>query len=569
MASALGNAGAEPSGEIERLGILRPLGPSLLARMGRRLRNGLRQWVYTTPLHELRLKGRHPLRLLGSPDDPWPGDREAGEELMNGSLSHGGVTLSLDGAGFWSDCLNEPRLCDHVLGFVWLRDLACVADQRRARMTAESLMRGFLAHHARYHPLVWRADLLARRLMLSLLHAPLILSNQDLVYRSAVLNALARQARHLMRAAGDVETGTASVEAASGLILAGLLLPHGAAARERGEALLRRSLDRMLLPDGGVLSRSVGDMVHIMQQLITVRDAMTERGEEPPEMLQHRLDRMAPTLRMLLHHDGRMAHIAGGERVPHELIERVLAASDARGKAPDLARATGLARLSARRSLLILDAMPPPPDGLDRGAHAGCLAFEFSDRDRRLVVNIGHGSGELASLCRTTAAHSTLVLDDRNQTEIMGEGLGEGVNEIRIERRLAEAGRRISASHDGYRRRFSLLHRRTLALSPEGDLLEGEDRLEPAGRPARTVPEAVLRFHLHPDVTVSMTEGGHAILLRLDNRHGWLFRAGDFRPEIEESLYVEDGTPRRSSLILVRAGVGPTGLAIPWRFERL
>ena len=69
---------------------------------------------------------------------------------------------------------------------------------------------------------------------------------------------------------------------------------------------------------------------------------------------------------------------------------------------------------------------------------ASTLAMEMSDGAQRLVVNCG-GPGlaptdlshELVQALRSTAAHSTLILDDTNSTAILPDGsLGKGVTDV-------------------------------------------------------------------------------------------------------------------------------------------
>src|SRR3546814_4485225 len=63
----------------------------------------------------------------------------------------------------------------------------------------------------------WRPDLCARRLQFWAAHAPLILSSTDLIYRSRVLNTLARGARHIDRVADKQPVGVRSEEHTSEL----------------------------------------------------------------------------------------------------------------------------------------------------------------------------------------------------------------------------------------------------------------------------------------------------------------------------------------------------------------
>jgi len=140
-----------------------------------------------------------------------------------------------------------------------------------------------------------------------------------------------------------------------------------------------------------------------------------------------------------------------------------------------------------------LDAAPPP---IARMAVAGCastLAFEFSNGEGRIIANCGGAglvgatiSAALARGLRTTAAHSTLCIEDSNSTSILPDGkLGRGVNEVELFRRDVENATRLEANHDGYARRFGLNHKRLLLLRSDGLELRGEDMLIPDGRKRR------------------------------------------------------------------------------------
>src|SRR3546814_11965180 len=87
----------------------------------------------------------------------------------------------------------------------------------------------------------WRPDLCARRLQFWAAHAPLILSSTDLIYRSRVLNTLARGARHIDRVADKQPVGVRRIATWAGILTAGMLLPGGAERRAEGETGERKS----------------------------------------------------------------------------------------------------------------------------------------------------------------------------------------------------------------------------------------------------------------------------------------------------------------------------------------
>lgn len=567
MGSRDHNAAIEETGEHYLLA--RQNGAPLVKRLIGLLGQGLRYWGYRRRSYHWRLSGRHPLRLLGSPDEPWPGDRRVAEQLLGGAILVDAERQELADDAFWERAVRRPGLHEPALGFDWLRDLAMANDREQASAVAEFLVRGWIDAFSRFHPVAWAPALAARRLRNWLFHAPLILSSSDLVYRSSVLNSMAHQARHLARTLGDPPRGVDRVEAAAGLLLAGLLLPHGEGWRSRGEAALERSLDGFLLPDGGVASRALGDALRVMRTLVSLRLAYHDQQTEMPLWLQHGLDRMGPFLRALEHGDGSLAHLYGAGAAMRDAVAAALELADAPGKPLKNARYTGLIRLKARTSLLLFDVMPPPAPADSVGAHAGPLAFEFSDGGARMIVNIGHGKGPLAAVSRTTAAHSTLVLADTNATELRGDGqLGAGVERIRLARGDDAEALRVSGEHDGYLRRYRRLHRRSLALARSGRRLEGRDEILPGPRRPRSTIPFDIRFHLHPDVVASQTGGGRTILLRLGNRHGWMFEADAGSVALEESLFFDREGPRRSQQIVIHGEAGPELVGIAWRFER-
>jgi uncharacterized heparinase superfamily protein len=223
----------------------------------------------------------------------------------------------------------------------------------------------------------------------------------------------------------------------------------------------------------------------------------------------------------------------------------------------------------------VFDAAPPPPSRALAGGCASTLAFEFSDGPDRLVVNCG-GAGAgilppaLTEGLRTTAAHSTLTLGDRNSTAVHEDGtLGRGVSQVELSRDETAGIVTVEASHDGYARRFGILHQRQLTLSADGKELGGEDRLIPTGRRHRAVTPFAVRFHLAPGVEVTSTADGQGALLRVKGAAAWQFRCRGGVLTIEDSVAIDGESQVHPSLQLVIAGeTPPDGMTISWLFKR-
>ncbi len=562
----------EPGKRLIRVGDDRGL--SLVERLSYRLH----RMAWRTPLHKLRLRGRMPLRLLAVPRDPVPGDKAAGEALLAGTMRHGGTevaTADLDMAA-----LGRPADFELYLhSFAWMRDLAAAATRERGARIAEALTRRWIAAHGEtVSEPAWRADLWGRRILFWTAYAPYILSTHDPVYRSSVLYTLARGARHLDRGADKVAPGLARVVAWCGVIAAALVVQGGPARLRSGEAGLARALSLALHDDGGLVSRAPTEQVALVETLAQLRNVYIAARRDIPEMLSETLAAAVSALLSVTLGDDALSSWQGGNMASRRRVLAAVEASAATSRALRQPRGWGYQRLHAKRTVLVFDAAPPPPPRALSGGCASTLAFEISDGPRRLIVNCG-GVGdalgaippELAYGLRTTAAHSTLTLGDRNSTAIHPDGsLGKGVAEVEMSRDDTAGILRVEASHDGYVRRFGLVHERRLALAPDGGALEGEDRLIAVARKRRggAVPFTV-RFHLAPEVEVTPTADGQGALLRLRGATVWRFRCRGGRLAIDDSLWIDGEARPQPTLQLVIAGeTPPDGMTISWELRR-
>lgn len=531
--------------------------------------------TWRTPLYNMRLRGRYPLKLLAVPDDPLAGDAIAGRMMQRGLIEWRRETVELKDVDFVASVSGAP-FAERLQRFDWLRDLAAAAPRAEVAPLAEKLTRRWLeAHSEKVTEPAWRADIWGWRILNWAAHAPLILSSTDLVYRSAVLNGLARGARHLDRNADRAPAGAARIAAWCGVVAAGLLISGGAPRRGYGEGGLAKALASGMSADGGILCRTPQaqlDTILILSMLAKVYEA---RRAEAPDAVQGAIGGAVSALQGIISGDGGLTSWQGSAPLGSTRINPIIAASGVRGRALRRPREWGYQRAACGQSVLIMDGAPPPV-----ASASGCastLAFELSDGPHRLIVNCGGGAASatipegLAQGLRTTAAHSTLSLADTNSTAIHADGsLGKGVGEVELERLENEQGSHIDASHDGYVRRFGLRHKRSLALTADGRELRGEDVLLPTKSRAKPADAAfAVRFHLSPAVEATPTADAMGALLRIDRGPLWQFRCNGGRLSIEDSLWIDgEGVLHPAHQLVVSGEAPPGGARVGWVLKR-
>lgn len=341
-----------------------------------RLSERFHRLAWRTPLHGLRLKGRYPLKLIAVADDPFLGDPARGNALLDGKLSFGGENHAIDALDLAKPNWSKP-FGDYLHSFAWLRDLSTVTTRAGAAPVAEALMRKWLEAHAdKVTDPAWRADLWGRRILFWTAHAPLILSSTDLVYRSRVLHTLARGARHLDRTADRVPPGAPRIAAWCGVLVAGLMIPGGDPRRAFGEAGLARALAGSVGEDGGISGRSPAALLDAIMLLTLLRETYAARRLDPPEAQSRALAQMVSALLGVCHGDRGLASWQGGIPVDGDTLAEIVAATGARVRPLRQALDWGYQRLAQQRTVLIVDAAPPP---VARVMEGGCASTSRSN----------------------------------------------------------------------------------------------------------------------------------------------------------------------------------------------
>ena len=538
----------------------------------------LHRLAWRSPFYALRLNGRYPLRLLAVPRDPVAGDAVAGAAMLDGRIVRGPESMDLHALDFARGDLSRD-FADHLQSFAWLRDLAAAAGRDKSAPIAERAVATWLtAHGTRIDETSWRADLWGRRILFWTAYAPLILSSRDLVYRSAVLNTIARGARHLDGEADKTPIGLPRVTAWIGVVAAGLLVQGGPARVKRGEVGLLRALGTAQHDDGGLASRSPAEQLMLVDNLAVLRQVYAAAKTMMPQPLNDALAGAAAALVGTTLGDGGLSSWQGGNPGSSAHIAAVLEGTGLQTRPLRGARGWGYQRLNSLGTTLIFDAAPPPVTRVLTGGCASTLGIEVSDGPHRLVVNCG-GPGRastplppaMVAALRTTAAHSTLILADTNSTAIHDDGsLGRGVSEVELSRDELDEFSRVEASHGGYVRRYGLLHKRQVSLSSDGREFRGEDELVPSGR--KRIRDAIpfaIRFHLGPKVEATITADGLGALLRIAGGAAWQFRCRGADLGLEESVWVDgDGVPQATSQLVVVGETPAGGAQISWLFKR-
>jgi uncharacterized heparinase superfamily protein len=545
-----------------------------------RLRRRLMQPVYRSAAYRVALGRVGTGDFLVTADAPafaiaWPADRARGQALLTSEFRFAGESVR-EPRPLSRPSGASPAWCEGLNRFDWLNDLRAAGAPGAQAATVE-LTRRWIAENARYDEAVWRGDVLAARLRNLLLNGPYLLAGAEPGFSALLMGSLYRQAAHLGRALGDGLYGAELLKAAIALMLAGLMLPRGERLLVQGRRVFAHEVSRQLLADGGHVERSPQAMLEILMHLVDLREIFNAARRPHPDNLQIAIENLASAVLMLCHNDGHLAAFNDTAEIEPRVVEAALRRAGGRLRTLNQLPLTGFQRMDAGKTVALVDCGAPPRHGLDGRAHAGTLSFELSHDEERLIVNCGAHpwSKEWQQVQRTTAAHSTMIVDNVNSSMLLPPRKATGgsfrMDGIALKPDVVTARREetngqiwLDLSHNGYEEGFGLIHRRRLYLSANGEDLMGEDQL--VGKGGNSF---VLRFHLHPEVQASITQNGQTAILKLAKGSFWRMRVQGGEVALAESAAIgAGGRVRRTQQLVIMGTIETDRTEVKWLLQR-
>lgn len=545
-----------------------------------RLRRGAISSVLYSPPFRWQFGASAAEQLLIVPQDLRTADPSFWDEVEVGQFGlAGSVAIAGDVSPF--DIIPPSEGWTRALhGFAWLRHLAAAA-RPEAQEAAQLLAAEWALRNRGGSGVAWEPHVVGRRLISWMSHSSLLLEGADPEAYEIITESLGIQLVRLSAGWRNSPSGYPRLLSLLSLLLAQLCISGHEGHVSETEKLFVQELERQILPDGGHVSRNPGVLVELILDLLPLSQCFAARSRPTPPQFAAALKAMLGMLKYMRMGDGMLARFNGMAVASPAGLATVLVYDDNAGVVPRAAPASKYVRLERGTSILIMDVGQPPPLESAADAHAGCLSFEFSSGTSLMLVNGGAPSlsnTEWRAASRATASHNTLCLGEKSSSKLIRhktlEALVGGApirfpdyTAARVEEH--DGTQELFAEHDGYIRRFELMHRRRLSLAPTGRRLVGIDRI--AGKSGtlrlrQDVPFAIY-FHLHPAVRCRRGENPSIAIIELAGGDTWWFSLEGARLAIEESTYFADSAGPRRSLQIVARGATSGETEVRWVLE--
>ena len=315
--------------------------------------------------------------------------------------------------------------------------------------------------------------------------------------------------------------------------------PASQSWRKRAIELLKRAIDRQMLPDGMHYELSPSYHGQVFADLIEIRAALA--GDPLNGKLDQALRRAAQIVADLAHPDGRVAQFGDSglnmAYSPAACLEAYRAIGGSL-PSPRLVFALEQAGYFGARDgdcYVLFDAGPIAPDELPAHGHGDMFSFEWSLDGERIIVDQGvfeYVAGPRRKASRSAANHNTICVHGGDQALFFGAfRAGRRAKPRILEYRADQEGFALVAEHDGFvGLPETVRHRRSIKATPRR--IRIEDALT-----GRRSAEARSTLLLGPNVR---TEILSAKTIRLIGEKGAALMTSSHEVSIEPAVWWPD-----------------------------
>lgn len=362
------------------------------------------------------------------------------------------------------------------------------------------------------------------------------------VLNNGCLCSLATQARYLRKKLEYHLLGNHLFTNAKALIYAGLFF-SGQEADEwlnKGQQIVAEQLKEQILRDGGNFERSPMYHAIFLEDLLDIINIFKCYNIDIDDNLKIIANNMLGWLICMTHPNGEYGFFNDTANGIAATIAQLSNYYTRLGLLPPnvpnivyLAN-TGYVRIAKEQIFAIIDIGDIGPDYIPGHAHADSLSFELSIGNQKAIVNSGtslYGNCDERLRQRGTHAHSTLVIDGQNSSEVWaGFRVGRRAKIVNPKVITDNGVIRVVASHNGYLRLGGKpMHYREWCFAQ--DYCEVMDRVEGKG-----VHNIEIIYHLAPNIIIA-EQTNNTINLFISNHHVKMLFEGVGELMIEKSSY--------------------------------
>ena len=454
--------------------------------------------------------------------------------------------------------------------FFWFFSL----DLKSSKKTVQSLIVNWINNNNRYNEKSWNFDLTSKRVISWLSNHQLTYEDGNKEYRIKFDHCIQKQANHLLSEIKNSNDFENKMIGCAAIILTGLAYQNNKNYLGNGLNFLKKIIKSSIDNQGFPNSRNIKQLSFYLKYFIVIREWFKESQNTVPEYIDETIYYLGLSYAFIwqnINHD----ILFNGNYISNnnefdQYLKRFRYTFKNENK-----EVAGYAILKNKKIILAMDIGPSPIITQSNDYQSGALSFEIISSGKKLISNSGYFANKqnkLNKLSKSTALQSTLIIEDYSSCsfksgEISGHVIDQGLKIINKNVIFEDNYWKISASHDGYLKKFGSIHDREVEFYPEQTKFVGTDKIIRKNKDKNVKFD--IRFHLDPNSKVMKTLDNKSILIELEDE-GWKFSCDKFDINIDNGLYFGNKNSYKENHNIFISGIThETEQIIRWEITKL
>ena len=453
--------------------------------------------------------------------------------------------------------------------FFWLFTL----DLNSSKKEVQNIILNWIYHNNKYDHRSWGIDTLSKRVISWLSNSKLTYENSNEEYKIKFNELIKKQINHLINEINRSTWVDDKMIGCSAIILVGLAyedrktLNYGLNLIKK---IIKFSFDKSYFPK----SRNIRQLNFFLKYFILIREWFKESQKETPEYLDEIIFYLGQFF-SLIHKNLNQTFLFNGNQLSKNMeFENYLERLGYNFKTENY-EIGGYVFFKNKKYALAMDVGTPPEKNFSKDYQSGIFSFEFLSNKKKIITNSGYFQNykhQLNFISKTTACQSTLSIQNHSSAQFgkTSKGLTKIDNIIKITNKKIIYDKdywSAEASHDGYIKRFGVIHNRKIEFFMDKTKIIGTDKIYKKQKFKNTNFE--IRFHLDPQTKIMQTQDGKTIYIDVDNE-GWKFSGKNCNINFETGLFfgLKNNFIENQNIVIAGA-VDKNEQEIIWELEKI
>ena len=509
------------------------------------------------------------------------------ERIFYNPSTHLSASLTTVSSNFYKINYNSPELLwktkiknkqefENLHSFLWLSKL----DRKNNKTITKDIIKSWINNFFDYDANTWDMEITAKRIISWVSNTDLTLEDSDKVYKENFFLCLVKQSNFLLKNINNLFYDSSKIICSSAIILSGIIFKENNLNYKIGIKELEKIVKNYFDENGFPKSRNPEEVFVSIKYLIIIREWCREAQKPIPDFLNEIIQKCGNCYTVLSCSNKQFPLFNGATEInikdydiflknlKYKFIKKNYEIGD-------------LIKIKKNKFELFMDCGNPPQSSFSKNYQAGCLSFELISNKQKIICNSGYAkysSPKLNSLSRSTAAHSSLYINDTSScifqknkfiNKIYGNSLIEKHRVIKKNYTEDNNFFSIIASHNGYEKRFGYIHTRSMKISKKEDKIFGNDELKKTKNYSKPL-NYFIRFHIYPETKIVKTKAGNSILISLSNGEGWLLQCKTNNLTIEKNIFLGNKNKIiNNESVSISGSINNEIISINWEIEKV